>query len=137
VYQQFQMIQTLRRDEFMAATPPVVHNSLVYSMDNPPPNYDDLVREKQAREDHIQQYTGDLNGLYARYQTLQEDKKALLACLQELTQPKRLRRVYHMAELPLNESNLLECAGNAQSYLYLPSSRVRRSPDGSEHVTTT
>jgi len=48
VYQQFQMIQTLRRDEFMAANPPVVQNSPVYSMGNPPPNYDDLVREKQG-----------------------------------------------------------------------------------------
>ena len=41
VYQQFQMIQELRRTELQMENPPVVQNSPDYGMDNPPPNYDD------------------------------------------------------------------------------------------------
>src|SRR2546423_8418583 len=46
LFQQFQMLQGLRRDEQQAANPAVIENSPIYSSDNPPPNYDDIVREK-------------------------------------------------------------------------------------------
>ena len=87
VYQQFQMVQTLRQDEQQAANPTVIENSPVYSMDTPPPNYDDMVREKAARRERIQQYTSDLNTLMARYQSLEQQKQSLTARLRELTQP--------------------------------------------------
>ncbi len=87
VYQQFQMVQTLRQDEQQAANPTVIENSPVYSMDTPPPNYDDMVREKAARRERIQQYSGDLSALMARYQSLEQQKQALMARLRELTQP--------------------------------------------------
>ena len=87
VYQQFQMVQTLRRDEQQAANPTVIENSPVYSMDTPPPNYDDMVREKAARRERIQQYTSDLNTLMARYQSLEQQKQWLTARLRELIQP--------------------------------------------------
>ena len=88
VYQQFQMVQTLRQDEQQAANPTVIENSPVYSMDTPPPNYDDMVREKAARRERIQQYSSDLNTLMARYQSLEQQKQALMARLRELSQPK-------------------------------------------------
>jgi hypothetical protein len=50
------------------------------------PNYDDLVREKQAREDRIEQYTSDLNALFERHPVLEQQKQALLAPLRALTQ---------------------------------------------------
>jgi type II secretory pathway pseudopilin PulG len=89
VYQQFQMLQTFRHDEQLAAHPPVIENPPVYNnnMDTPPPNYDDIVKEKAAREQRIQQYTADLNNLYARHQLLEQQKQALLARLRQLTQP--------------------------------------------------
>ncbi len=87
VYQQFQMVQTLRQDEQQAANPTVIENSPVYSMDTPPPNYDDMVREKAARRERIQQYSSDLSALMARYQSLEQQKQALMARLRELTQP--------------------------------------------------
>ena len=87
VYQQFQMVQTLRQDEQQAANPTVIENSPVYSMDTPPPNYDDMVREKAARRERIQQYTSELNTLMARYQSLEQQKQSLTARLRELTQP--------------------------------------------------
>ena len=85
VYQQFQMLQTFKRDEQLAANPLVIENSPVYSRDNAPPNYDDMVREKQARQDRIRQYGNDLNVLYDRYQALEQQKQALFARLRDLT----------------------------------------------------
>ena len=88
VYQQFQMLQTLKRDELQAANPTVIENSPIYSQDNPPPNYDDLVRDKLAREERIRQYTSELNTMYARYQSLDQQKQPLLARLRALAQVK-------------------------------------------------
>lgn len=86
VYQQFQMVNTLRRDELQAANPAVIENSPVYSSDNPPPNYDDVVRAKQARDERIRQYTSEVNTLFARYQDLEQQKQQLLARLRALVQ---------------------------------------------------
>ena len=85
IYQQFQMIQELRRTELQMENPPVVQNSPDYN-NNPPPNYDDVVREKAKREDRIKQYTYDLNRNYARYQELEDQKRLLLDRLNELAQ---------------------------------------------------
>lgn len=78
LFQQFQMTQELRRTEMQAANPSILQNSPVYAEDNPPPNYDDVVRQRQARDDRIKQYTEDLNRLYARYQDLEQEKAALM-----------------------------------------------------------
>ena len=85
LFQQFQMIQELRRTELQAENPQVIQNSTDYSMPNPPPNYDDQVREKTKREYRIKQYTDDLNRVYARYSDLDAQRKLLLDRLNELT----------------------------------------------------
>ena len=87
VYQQFQMLQGLRQEEQAAQNPQVVENSPVYAQDNPPPNYDDIVKEKAARRERIQRYSTDINALFARYQQLEQQKQPLLARLRELTRP--------------------------------------------------
>jgi hypothetical protein len=86
VYQQFQMILELRRAEMQMGTPPVAQNPPDYSVENPPPNYDDLVRDKAKREDRIKQYTDELNGKDARYRELEERKRALLERQEQLRQ---------------------------------------------------
>ena len=86
VYQQFQMIQELRRTELQAQYPQVIQNSPDYAMANPPPNYDDVVRQKAEREYRIKQYTEDLNRMYARYRELEDQKKTLLDRLNALAQ---------------------------------------------------
>ena len=86
VYQQFQMIQELRRAEIEAQYPQVIQNSPDYAMGNPPPNYDDVVRQKAEREYRIKEYTGDLNRLYARYREIEGQRKALLERLNQLLQ---------------------------------------------------
>jgi hypothetical protein len=86
VYQQFQMIQELRRAEIEAQYPQVIQNSPVYTMGDPPPNYDDVVRQKAERENRIKQYTEDLNRMYARYREIEDQKKVLLERLSQLAQ---------------------------------------------------
>jgi len=84
-YQQFQMIQDLRRSEIEAQYPQVIQNSPQYEMGSPP-NYDDVVRQKNEREYRIKQYTGDLNRMYARYRELEDQKRAILDRLNALAQ---------------------------------------------------
>jgi hypothetical protein len=86
VYQQFQMTQELRRTEIQAQYPQVIQNSPDYAMANPPPNYDDVVRQRSERDERIKQYTDDLNRMYARYREIEEQKKVLLNRLNELAQ---------------------------------------------------
>jgi len=86
VYQQFQMIQELRRAEIEAQFPQVIQNSPDYAMGNPPPNYDDVVRQKAERDYRIKHYTEDLNRLYARYREIEGQRKALLEQLNQLVQ---------------------------------------------------
>jgi len=86
VYQQFQMIQELRRTEMDAVNPQVIQNPPIYPNDGQPPNYDDIVREKAEREQRINQYTEQLDQLYARYGEMDAQKKPLQQRLNELAQ---------------------------------------------------
>ena len=54
--------------------------------DAPPTNYDDNIRLQRERTERIQQYTRDLNQLYARYAELGNQKRALLDQLTDLAQ---------------------------------------------------
>jgi len=81
VYQQFQMVQELRRSDqaqmqpLQSYTPPAT-----------PPNYDDVKREEEARAARVKQYQYELDRLYARYRELEEQKKPLLDELSALAQ---------------------------------------------------
>jgi hypothetical protein len=86
VYQQFQMIQELRRTEIDAQYPQVIQNSPDYAMANPPPNYEDVVRQRAERDNRIKQYTDDLNRLYAQYRELDNQKRSLVDRLNLLIQ---------------------------------------------------
>ena len=86
VYQQFQMIQELRRTEIDAQYPQVIQNSPDYAIGNSPPNYDDVVRQRAERDNRIKRYTDDLNRLYAQYQDLEVQKRSLVDRLNLLVQ---------------------------------------------------
>jgi hypothetical protein len=81
VYQQFQMVQELRRSDqaqmqpLQSYTPPAT-----------PPNYGDVKREEEARAARVKQYQYELDRLYARYRELEEQKKPLLDELSALAQ---------------------------------------------------
>ncbi len=81
VYQQFQMVQELRRSESQElAMPPQL-----YSPPVTPPNYDDVVRERQARESRLQNYATQMERLYNRYRELEEQARAVQQQLAELS----------------------------------------------------
>ena len=80
VYQQFQMVQELRRNEIQESNPLVMQGpAFMGGVKNAPPvNYDDNIRLQQQHEARIRQYGDDLDRLYARHAALGEQKKSLI-----------------------------------------------------------
>jgi Mg-chelatase subunit ChlI len=85
VYQQFQMMQELRRSEQQQT----YQSSQTYTPPPTPPNYEDQVREQQARDARMQGYQSELDRLYARYRELEAQKQPLLDELSALAQRRR------------------------------------------------
>jgi hypothetical protein len=81
VYQQFQMVQEMRRSA-QAQMQPLQS----YTPPPTPPNYDDVKREEEERTQRIKDYQYELDRLYARYRELEEQKKPLLEELSALVQ---------------------------------------------------
>lgn len=83
-YQQFLMIQELRRIE-MLDTP-------VLTPPNPPgksipiPNHEDANRFRQEKNERIEKYTTDLNRLYTRYKALETEREEILEQIKRLEQ---------------------------------------------------
>jgi chromosome segregation ATPase len=82
VFQQFQMVQELGRQELQR----IEQSVLMYQPSAQPRNYDDVVREQQAYEDRRRRYADEAERLYARYRELEEQKRPLLDRLNELAQ---------------------------------------------------
>jgi hypothetical protein len=82
VYQQFQMLQELRRNEIQDSNPLVQGMGGVKDM--PPISYDDSIAQQRERKERFNQHTRDLDRLYARYAELGEQKKVILDQLREL-----------------------------------------------------
>ena len=85
VYQQFLMVQELRRND---ASEPSMNVPLPSTPGQsiPVPNYNDLMKQKQARQARIEKYTTDLDRLYARYQELENEKQQILEQMDLLNQ---------------------------------------------------
>ena len=82
VYQQFQMLQELRRNEIQDSNPLVQGMGGVKDM--PPISYDESISLQRERKERFNQHTRDLDRLYARYAELGEQKKVILDQLREL-----------------------------------------------------
>ena len=80
VYHQFQMVQELRRTDVRQYQESIQ----VYTPPATPPSYDDVVREKGAREARMRRYDDEVERLYDRYRDLEEQKRPLLERLSEL-----------------------------------------------------
>ena len=76
VYQQFQMIQQLRRSNAEPVLPPIGGG--------PPGNYDDMVASKRAQAERDEAYARELRDLYQRHQDLEREKQPILQRLREL-----------------------------------------------------
>lgn len=82
-YQQFLMIQELRRNE-MAEVPQAVKLPNSPSQSIPIPNYEDLIQLKQEKQERVDKYTADLDQLYARYRALEDEKQVIFEQIRSL-----------------------------------------------------
>ena len=83
--QQFMMIQELRRND-MAEPPMNVPLPSTPGQSIPVPNYNNLMQQKQERDQRIEKYTTDLNRLYARFTELENEKQVILEQIRSLEQ---------------------------------------------------
>ncbi|MXS83088.1 hypothetical protein [Nitrosomonas oligotropha] len=83
--QQFMMIQELRRND-MAEPPMNVQLPSTPGQSIPVPNYNNLMQQKQERDQRIEKYTADLNRLYARFTELENEKQVILEQIRSLEQ---------------------------------------------------
>jgi hypothetical protein len=81
LYQQFQMVQELRRNEERQLLP-----IQTYSLGAPPRNYEDVKREEETRGLRVRELQYELDRLYARYRELEDQKRPLLDTLAQLAQ---------------------------------------------------
>lgn len=92
-FQQFQMLQELRRNELQDASAPA--GTRAYSatgMDSRIVDYDDNARQQQQRQERLQRYDQEMDLAYRRYIDLDNQKKALLDQMLDLQQPGGARR---------------------------------------------
>lgn len=83
-YQQFLMIQEMRRNE-MAEVPQTLRQpNIPLSQSIPIPNYEDLIQLKEEKQDRIDKYTTDLDRLYARYRELEDEKQTIFEQIRSL-----------------------------------------------------
>jgi type II secretory pathway pseudopilin PulG len=82
VYQQFQMVQELRRAELGRPDPFAPQPNV--GIAPPPQDYNELQRQREERESRIKERTAELERLYARYQALEEQKRPLLERMREI-----------------------------------------------------
>lgn len=89
VFQRFQMTQEMRRNELeQAAAPSISSNYAMLGMDNNRIlDYDENVRQQQARQERLLRYDREINQAYARYQELSERKRVLLDQIKALSLP--------------------------------------------------
>jgi hypothetical protein len=80
VYQQFQMIQQLRRSNAEPVLPPIGGG--------PPGNYDDMVASRRAQVERDEAYARELRELYQRHQELERKKQPILEGLRGLRDEK-------------------------------------------------
>jgi hypothetical protein len=83
VYQQFQMLQELRRNEVQDSTP-LLLQGMGGVKDMPPISYDESIGLQRERKERFNHQARELDRLYARYSELGEQKKAILDQLREL-----------------------------------------------------
>lgn len=80
VYQQFQMIQQLRRSNSEPVTPPIGGG--------PPGNYDEMVASKRAQAERDEAYARELRDLYQRHRDIEREKQPVIEKIRRLREEK-------------------------------------------------
>ena len=78
VYQQFNMVQELKRNEERQLAP--------FGSIAPNANYDDVKKLEEARAQRVRDLQTEVDRLYGRYRELEEQKRPLLDALSALAQ---------------------------------------------------
>lgn len=87
-YQQFQMVQELRRNLLQMPTPSALSNYAVMGTDSSRLlDYDENVRLQRERQERLQRYDREIEQAYARFQELARQKKSLLDQMMVLPPP--------------------------------------------------
>lgn len=79
LYQQFQMIQQLRRSNVEPGLPQIGGG--------PPGNYEEMVASKRAQAERDEAYARELRELYQRHQDLEREKQPIIQRLRQLREP--------------------------------------------------
>jgi hypothetical protein len=74
VYQQFQILQALQRNEGLEADP----TSPLYVQQGEIPNYDEAVRAKQERQERLRSYSEEMRRLSDRLMALENQSAPLI-----------------------------------------------------------
>ncbi len=83
LFQQFQMLQELRRHEITQGDEALLPQGEVV-IGGEIPKYEDMTKRRKERLDRIQRFTSDLDELYARYQDMENERRALIEQLSGL-----------------------------------------------------
>lgn len=83
LFQQFQMLQELRRHEIMKIDQVLPAGSDI-TTNGEAPGYEDLAKQRREQTDRIQRYTHELDELYTRYQEAENERRALIEQLNGL-----------------------------------------------------
>lgn len=83
-YQQFLMIQELRRNEMLESPDNIPLNLTGKSI--PVPSYEDLLRRRREKNERMEKYTTDLDRLYTRYKELEGEREAIFEKIKSLEQ---------------------------------------------------
>lgn len=83
LFQQFQMLQELRRHEITQDNQTVPIGSDIV-MNGEVPKYEDMAKQRKERIERIRRYTDKLNELYTRYQEAENERRALIEQLNGL-----------------------------------------------------
>jgi len=78
LFQQFQMLQSLRANEQLSAAGGYLPQP------GPPRNYDDVVREREDALDRADAYQAEMDAIFDRHRQLEAQKQQLLERLREL-----------------------------------------------------
>lgn len=84
-YQQFLMIQELRRNE-MSEVSAVTTQPVAPEKSVPIPNYQDFVQQRREKQERIKQYAVELDSLYDHYKALEAEKYVVLEQMKALGQ---------------------------------------------------
>ncbi|SFU52537.1 hypothetical protein SAMN05216339_103204 [Nitrosomonas eutropha] len=83
LFQQFQMLQELRRHEITQDDQVAPAGSDMITSGEAP-KYEDLAEQRKERTERIHRYTDELNELYTRYQETENERRALIEQLNGL-----------------------------------------------------